>query len=147
METSSRVGENDPPADPVAGARLKRVMLAGAIFAIYETLFIWLLGDRLYAFPYASAGMLGLVVTAAAGYFALGHFSRSWWSGLFLVLPAVVCLLFVNEVWTVEYGDGGSSILLTTNANFVEVWLSFSTIFVPAWALGVLAAVKRHPGV
>ncbi|MBK5232194.1 MAG: hypothetical protein JJE13_04330 [Thermoleophilia bacterium] len=121
-------------------SRARRLLLAGMGFVVFEALFIWLLGDKIYEFSYFSTPLWGLLALAGAGYFALGYFSRSWLSGLMLAAPLLVAVYFVNGVWTVEYENG---VVIGTNANFAEIWLTLSFIFVPAWALGVLSASMR----
>lgn len=121
-------------------SRLQRLMLAGTGFIAFETLFIWLLGDKVYDFSYFSPVLWGMLALAGTGYFALGYCSRSWWSGLILAAPLLVAVHFVNVVWTTEHGNG---VIIGENANFAEIWLSLSFIFVPAWALGVLSANRR----
>lgn len=123
-------------------SRPLRLLLVGLGFASFEALFIWLLGERIYDYSYFSLGMWGLVALAGSGYFALGYLSRSWLSGLFLVAPLLVALYFVNVVWVTEYPDGSS---IGVNANFAEIWLTLSSVFVPAWVLGILSS-KRTQG-
>lgn len=136
MNTSSHVEELDPSRS-LGNSRAQRVLLAGGGFIAFETLFIWLLGDRVYDFPYFSLGFLGWTVLSTAGYFGLGFFSRSWLSALFMVVPPLVVYYFVYEVWVVNYPGGGS---LIVNASLPEIWLTCSIAFVPAWALGVWCA-------
>lgn len=121
-------------------SRLQRLLLASTGFLAFEALFIWLLGDKIYDFSYFSPVLWGMLALAGAGYFALGYYSRSWWSGLILAAPPLVAVYFVNVVWTTEYAGG---VIIGENANFAEIWLSLSFIFVPAWALGVLSASRR----
>ena len=146
MKPTSGANGIVPPGGLDAASRLKRILLAGSAFALYEALFIWLLGDRIYDFTYFSFGMMSLIVSAGAGYFALGFLSRSWLSGFFLLLPVLVAVFFVHDVWAVEYGNGGSTVSVIENANFVEIWLTLSAVFVPAWALGILTATTAWRG-
>ncbi|MBK5233858.1 MAG: hypothetical protein JJE13_12865 [Thermoleophilia bacterium] len=85
-----------------------------------------------------------MLALAGAGYFALGFCSRSWLSALMLAAPLLVTVYFVNVVWTTEYANG---VIVGQNANFAEIWLTLSFIFVPAWALGVWSASRsfRQP--
>lgn len=117
-------------------SRTWRLLLASLGFVAFEVLFIWLLGEKIYEYSYFSFGYVGLVTLAGAGYFALGYFSRSWLSGLILAAPLLIAVYFVNDVWIVEYEN---SVVIGTNANFVEIWLTLCPVFVPAWALGVMS--------
>jgi len=140
-ELSLKVTGASLPAPAIRdGSNRGRFLVAAAGFVVYETLFIWLLGDRVYDYPYFSPMLWGWVALAAAGFFALGFFSRSWWSSLLLAAPLLVAFYFVYVVWTTNYPNGGS---LTVNTNFPEIWLAYSAIFVPVWAAGVLIAKGR----
>lgn len=122
-------------------SRLQRLLLASTGFVAFEALFIWLLGDKVYDFSYFNPVLWGMLALAGTGYFAVGYCSRSWWSGLILAAPLLVAVYFVNVVWTTEYGNG---VIVGENANFAEIWLSLSLIFVPAWAFGALKANRRR---
>lgn len=123
---------------------MRRLLLASVGFVAFEALFIWALGDKVYDYSYFSPAFLGMLALSGAGFFALGYFSRSWLSALILAAPLLVAVYFVNVVWTTEYENG---VIVGVNANFAEIWLTLSIIFVPAWVLGVLSAgrISRQP--
>ena len=139
MEAPGHTGDLKASAT-VGRSKLQRLAFAGAGFVLFETLFIWILGDRVYDYLFLSPMLWDWVAIAAAGYFALGFFSRSWWSAPLLVVPLLVAFYFVYVVWTTNYPGGGS---LTINANFPEIWLIYSFVFVPVWAVGVLVSKAR----
>lgn len=113
----------------------RHLLSAGVGFMAFEAVFIWALGDKVYDFGYFSPVLWGMLALAAVGYGALGYFSRSWLSAPFLLFPLLVALYFVNVVWTTEFESGAS---ISWNSNFVQVWFSYSIVFIPAWAYGVL---------
>jgi len=121
-------------------SRRQRLLLAGAGFLAFEAIFIWILGDRIYDFSYLSPVLWGMLALAGAGYFALGFFSRSWLSALFLVGPLLVAVYFVNVVWTHDLPNGG---MVTDNASFAEIWLELSLLFIPAWGAGLIYGKRR----
>lgn len=127
------------PTGTTGISRSWRLLLAGLGFIAFEALFIWNLGDKVYDYSYFSPVFWGMLALAGAGYFALGYCSRSWLSALMLAAPLLVAVYFVNVVWTTDFGNG----TFVENANFAEIWLTLSFIFVPAWALGVLSANRR----
>ncbi len=45
-----------------------------------------------------------------------------------------------HVVWTTEIVSGGS---IGVNANFAEIWLTLTCVFVPAWVVGVVAATRK----
>ncbi|MGB0121427.1 MAG: hypothetical protein WBP55_10800 [Solirubrobacterales bacterium] len=110
-------------------------LLASLGFFAFEALFIWTLGDKVYDYSYFSPVLWGILAIAGAGFLALGYCSRSWLSALVLPAPLLIAIYFENVVWTTQLANGGS---IGVNANFAEIWLALSVIFVPAWTLGVL---------
>lgn len=121
-------------------SRTQRLLVTSIAFVAFEAFFIWSLGDKVYEYAYFSPILWAILALAGAGYFALGYCSRTWLSALTLAGPLLVAIYFVNVVWTTDLVGGGS---FTENANFAEIWLRYSLIFVPAWALGVLSATRR----
>lgn len=132
-------GASEKPEDS-SESGLLRLLIAACGFVAFEALFIATLGESIYDFSYFSLGLWGLIALAGAGYLGLGIFSRSWLSALVLVAPLAIAAYFVNVIWTEEF----ESIIVGKNANFTQIWLALSLIFVPAWAFGVLHGKKRR---
>ena len=57
-------------------------MLAYPGFVAFETLFIWILGEKLYGHSLDSQAFWGMLSLAGAGHLELGCFSRSWLLGV-----------------------------------------------------------------
>lgn len=129
-----------PVAEPSEGF-LTRLVLAGLVFLAFEAILIVLFGDYFYTDESSIPGAIGMVLVAAAGYFALGFFTRSWWSGALLLVMLLIAIAVEKPGPTVVMVEG-ATVAVRESSDLACKWLTYSIAFVPAWLLGLLSTRK-----
>lgn len=124
------------------GRGLRRLVLMGAAFLLYEIVLIVAFGDYFYADVASTIGAWGMVAVASAGYFALGYFSRSWYSVVLLIVMLLVAVI-IGRPGPIFATADGSTVTVHENPDLSSMWLMYSLVFVPAWAVGILVARNR----
>jgi len=121
---------------------LRRFFVVGIAFLIYEAVLIVVFGDNFYADVASTIGSWGMVAVAAAGYFALGYVSRSWYSAAFLIAMLLVAAA-IGKPGPTFVTATGPSIDVHQNPDSGSLWLTLSLVFVPVWAVGTFIAKKQ----